>query len=115
MLYLLLLTISAFTYVNTSALEGLQERQSGWITGQQVETTSGIVSGHAANNSASVSEYLGIPYGQAPTGSLRFAAPVRFQGQGAVDGSTFVGPILLFFARAVANKRLNRATHVQSD
>ena len=33
-----------------------------WQVGQKVQTSSGIVEGHAADIVPSVSEYLGIPY-----------------------------------------------------
>lgn len=73
-------------------LGGIQQRQSNWTVGQTVETSSGRVSGQPAKNASAseVSEYLGIPYGQAPIGDLRFAAPVRFEGGGALNGSIFV-------------------------
>jgi hypothetical protein len=44
----------------------------------QVNTTSGIILGHQAPNRTGVSEFLGIQYGQAPVGELRFAAPKRY-------------------------------------
>jgi cholinesterase len=49
--------------------------QADWTVGQAVDTTSGIVNGHAAPLDASVSEYLGIPWGAAPVGALRFMPP----------------------------------------
>lgn len=43
---------------------------------QAISTTSGRVSGHLApNTTETVYEYLGIRYGKAPVGDLRFAAP----------------------------------------
>jgi cholinesterase len=47
--------------------------------GQQVNTTSGIIRGHAASNRTEVSEYLGIPFAQPPVGELRFAAPQPYR------------------------------------
>ena len=35
---------------------------SNWQVGQKVQTSSGLVEGHAAETVPSVSEYLGIPY-----------------------------------------------------
>jgi cholinesterase len=61
-----------------------------WTVGQVVETSSGAVSGHAASNATGVSEYLGIPFAQPPVGDLRFAAPVAYNGSGAINGSSFV-------------------------
>lgn len=44
----------------------------------QVKTTSGSIIGHQASNRTSVTEFLGIRYGQAPIGDLRFAPPKRY-------------------------------------
>lgn len=67
-------------------------RKKGHCTvGQIVETSSGPVAGHAATKYAEVSEYLGIPYAQAPVGELRFAAPVKYAGSSMLNGSVFVG------------------------
>jgi carboxylesterase type B len=49
-----------------------------WKVGEAVKTTSGEVVGHAANLDASVSQYLGIPWGAAPVGTLRFMPPQPF-------------------------------------
>lgn len=68
----------------------LEVRNSTWTVGQTVQTSSGPVAGHPASNNSLVSEYLGIPYGQSPTGDLRFAAPVKFTGSAALNGSSFV-------------------------
>lgn len=42
-----------------------------------VETANGPITGHVADNSACVVEYLGIPYAKPPVDKLRFAAPER--------------------------------------
>lgn len=52
--------------------------QAEWTVGQEVDTTSGTVKGHAAQLDESVSEYLGIPWGAAPVGGLRFMSPQPF-------------------------------------
>lgn len=83
---LVLLGVVASTW--GSALH--QRQASNWTIGQTVQTSSGSVSGHASNDSAQVSEYLGIPFGQAPIGNLRFAAPVRFNGTAPLSGSKYV-------------------------
>ncbi|KAH7397702.1 carboxylesterase [Cadophora sp. MPI-SDFR-AT-0126] len=57
--------------------------------GQMIETTSGPVTGHASTKFPEVSVYLGIPFGQAPVGHLRFAAPVKFVGSSPINGSAF--------------------------
>lgn len=71
-------------------LEDIHLRQSNWTVGQTVQTSSGPVSGHPAKNDSQVSEYLGIPFGQAPIGDLRFAAPVKFNGTAPLNGTIFV-------------------------
>ena len=68
-----------------------QSKCINFTIGQIVETSSGPVAGHAAPNYSEVSEYLGIPYAQAPVGDLRFAAPVKYTGSLLVNGSVFVG------------------------
>lgn len=50
-------------------------------------TSSGPVTGLTVNN---VVEYLGIPYAQAPTGSLRFEPPQRFNGTAPIKAQSFV-------------------------
>lgn len=64
--------------------------QTEFTIGQPVKTTSGTVVGHAAKTRAEVSEYLGIPFAQAPVNELRWAAPVRFSGDGEIQASSFV-------------------------
>jgi hypothetical protein len=61
-----------------------------WSVGQAVETTSGIIIGHAAPVLTNVSEYLGIPYAKPPTGKLRFAKPHPFYGDKKINASSFV-------------------------
>ncbi|KAL2075539.1 hypothetical protein VTL71DRAFT_482 [Oculimacula yallundae] len=85
----LILALAAGYFANASILEWRQS--SNWTVGQTVDTASGPVSGHAAKNNSAVSEYLGIPYGQAPIGNLRFAAPVKFTGKEPLSGASF-GP-----------------------
>ncbi|OGM43972.1 hypothetical protein ABOM_007988 [Aspergillus bombycis] len=64
---------------------------AGWIVGQPVPTTSGLVIGHAAADASEVSEYVGIPYAQPPLGNLRFQPPVAYHGDGNINATTF-GP-----------------------
>lgn len=61
-----------------------------FAVGQIVNTSSGPVAGHAAVGFSEVSEYLGIQFGQAPIGDLRFAAPVKFNGTTLNNGSSYV-------------------------
>lgn len=88
-----ILSIASLGFAAGGAAEvsyNLLPRQSNWTVGQAVDTSSGRVSGHAAKNASQVSEYLGIPYGQAPVGDLRFAAPKKFEGNAPLNGSSFV-------------------------
>ncbi|KAL3424092.1 carboxylesterase [Phlyctema vagabunda] len=57
--------------------------------GQVVDTSSGPVAGHGAAKHPEVSEYLGIPYAQAPVGDLRFAAPLKYTGSSLHNGSVY--------------------------
>ncbi|KAK3614610.1 hypothetical protein LTR56_027140 [Elasticomyces elasticus] len=45
-----------------------------------VETSNGLITGHAAPNISSISEFLGVPFAQSPVGSLRFAPPQAYNG-----------------------------------
>jgi hypothetical protein len=60
-----------------------------WTVGQTVQTSSGPVEGHAANGTADVSEYLGIPYALPPVGSLRFQAPLAYNGTDTINGTDY--------------------------
>jgi hypothetical protein len=75
-------------------------RRADFTVGQPVRTTSGTVVGHAAKTRPQVSEYLGIPYALPPVGSLRFAAPQRFNGttNTTITASHFVSVRLVFFS-----------------
>ncbi|KAF4556549.1 Carboxylesterase-like protein 17 [Elsinoe fawcettii] len=46
-------------------------------------SSSGTIIGHKAPNRTGTFEFLGIKYGQAPTGELRFAAPRRYEAPAA--------------------------------
>ncbi|KAG9684842.1 cholinesterase, partial [Aureobasidium melanogenum] len=54
-----------------------------------VNTTSGLIIGHASRNRSQVSEYLGIPYAQPPLGELRFAAPQQYSSDDIFNASSF--------------------------
>ena len=77
----------------------IEQRQSQWTVGQAVDISSGRVIGHAAKNASAsgVSEYLGIPFGKAPIGDLRFAAPQKFEGSSSlvINGSIYVSNSVL--------------------
>ena len=59
-------------------------------TGNLVNTSSGVITGHAATNRMDVIEYLGIPYAQPPIGDLRFAPPLPFFSSQPFDASSYV-------------------------
>ena len=63
--------------------------RSSFTCGQGVNTTSGIIHGHAAPNRTEVSEYLGIPFAQPPLNKLRFAAPQPYRSTASFNASTF--------------------------
>lgn len=65
-------------------------RQSNWTVGQAVQTSSGLIQGHPAVGADEVSEYLGIPFAQPPVGSLRWAAPLRYNGTSGIKAAKFV-------------------------
>lgn len=60
-----------------------------WKVGQIVQTSSGGIVGHAADDATDVSEYLGIPYAQPPTGDLRFQAPVTYNSTDTINAKDF--------------------------
>jgi hypothetical protein len=51
-----------------------------------VKSTSGLIVGHKAEHRPNSYEFLGIKYGQAPIGELRFASPRRYI---APEGTVF--------------------------
>lgn len=54
-------------------------------------TDNKVFGGHKSTQQTSVCEWLGIPYGQAPVGDLRFAPPVKpFLSNGSFDADTYV-------------------------
>lgn len=64
----------------------------------QVQISNGKFLGHPAPNATQVIEWLGIPYGQAPIGPLRFAAPQKYNGDNSsvIDASRYVSQTHLF-------------------
>jgi len=69
---------------------GIARQNARWKVGQVVQTSSGLVQGHASRNFSHVSEYLGVPYAQPPVGNLRFQPPVKFSGTKAINASNYV-------------------------
>lgn len=63
------------------------------LSSPTVNTTSGLVIGHAASNRSEVSEFLGVRYGEPPIGNLRFAPPKRYYAPpGTVYNASNWGP-----------------------
>ncbi|KAM0806934.1 putative Carboxylesterase [Seiridium cardinale] len=60
-----------------------------WKVGQIVQTTSGPVKGHAAGDADQVSEYLGIPYAQAPIDDQRWQPPASYNGTNIIAAANF--------------------------
>jgi len=58
----------------------------------RVNTTSGTIIGHQAPDRPDAFEFLGIKYGQAPGGELRFASPERYTApaHASYNASTWV-------------------------
>lgn len=77
------------TVVNAQLLSDSHSRPYNPV-GQSVQTSSGLVRGHAASE-PTVSEYLGIPYAVSPTGIGRFAPPVPYNGTGTILANGYVG------------------------
>lgn len=75
---------AAAVYAEQSSADGADAQS--FLT---VKTTNGRVTGHQANNAASVIEYLGIPYAKPPVGDLRFAPPERFEGDSHYEAAHF--------------------------
>lgn len=71
-----------------TSLFGLVSSQT-WSIGQVVNTTSGSITGHAADWKPEVSEYLGIPFAESPVGQLRFAAPKPLKSTKAISATKF--------------------------
>ena len=98
--FLIIITIAGFAgmfgdwTIETGPVKGSLPSESTAGTynsrGSPVQTTSGLVYGHTAPDAPEVSEYLGIPYAMPPLGALRFAPPVKYIGNGEIEGSTFV-------------------------
>jgi len=61
----------------------------------RVNTTSGTIVGHQAPDRPDTYEYLGIKYGKAPVGELRFAPPERYTAPAHAfhNASTWVSSI----------------------
>ncbi|KAF4998379.1 hypothetical protein FDECE_11806 [Fusarium decemcellulare] len=81
-----LLKCAAFAFWATLAAAAPKCTTSKYIT---VDTSNGPITGHLADNSACVVEYLGIPYAKPPVGKLRFAPPERFNSREPYEAKSF--------------------------
>jgi carboxylesterase type B len=83
------------TYARATILLALAARASAWVGGPTVNLPLGTVSGWTCNSTtgSDAAYFSGIPYGQPPTGRLRFQPPVAFgekygHGAGKLDATT---------------------------
>ena len=60
------------------SLAGLAKSDGGKEEAPRVNTTSGAIIGHRSPHRPNTFEFLGIKYGEAPVGALRFAPPKRY-------------------------------------
>lgn len=85
--------VAAFAWGVTGTIsptdQNVQRRQNPWTIGQTVQTSSGPVQGHDAEDATTVSEYLGIPYARPPIGGLRFQPPSLYNGTNTINGTSF--------------------------
>ena len=79
------LTLPILATVGQSAAQWTQ-----WTGPSAVNTSSGLISGHAATNRTQVLEYLGVPYAQPPVGQLRFAPPQPYSSSQPFNASSYV-------------------------
>lgn len=60
------------------------------FSSSSVRTTSGNVVGHPARNRTDVTEYLGVRYAEATSGTLRFQPPVAFKSSLTYEADEYV-------------------------
>lgn len=84
-MYLASLATFAF-WASLAAADSQECDASKYLT---VDTQSGPITGHLADNSPCVVEYLGIPYAKPPVGDLRFAAPEKFLSTKPYEAAEF--------------------------
>lgn len=63
----------------------VRAQDSSWVVGQAVNTTSGVLTGTHGSNKTDVSLYAGIPYAKPPVGDLRWASPVAYKNNTALN------------------------------
>ena len=91
-------TITAFVQLSLVAIAASVAARE-WAPGQQVKTSSGTVKGRPATRSgfSQVSEYIGIPYAEAPQGALRWLAPKPYRSNDNINATIWVYWSLLLF------------------
>jgi hypothetical protein len=80
-----------------------------------VNSTSGLIIGHQAPDRPDAFEFLGIKYGRAPVGELRFAPPERYtaSANNVYNASNWVS-VCNTFGRVQATDNHHRARKWQS-
>jgi carboxylesterase type B len=81
-------SLLSFAFLSTTLALPSKSAET-WTIGQQVKTTSGLISGQASSWQKETSEYLGIPYAQPPIKSLRFAPPLPYTSDKAFQAVKF--------------------------
>ncbi|KAF2875900.1 para-nitrobenzyl esterase [Massariosphaeria phaeospora] len=61
----------------------------GITAGLTIKTSSGVVTGFVNNTTPNVSQYLGIPFAEPPTGPLRWLPAVPKSGNAPIDATAF--------------------------
>jgi carboxylesterase type B len=83
---LLVISASLLAALPAGAQDTSGERPRGDIT---VRTTSGTYTGMVNTTAPDVNQWLGIPYGKPPLGSLRFMPPQKAPNYGAADAKAY--------------------------
>jgi len=79
--------LSAFTADAATVREDSHERAK--PPGLTVKTTSGTFTGLVNSTTPNVRQWLGVPYGRPPLGSLRFMPPEKAPNYGAADAKAY--------------------------
>src|SRR4051812_35395638 len=89
MLHPMATVIVFFLVALFASLSLANDCDDGKVPGAYVQTSSGLIIGHAASKNPEVSEYLGIPFAAPPVGALRFAAPQKYNATRTFNASSY--------------------------